>query len=45
MPFSFSICWYLSLGPCKALLVKYTDFCPSGVSRTRAALTASEATK
>ncbi|MCI77047.1 hypothetical protein A2U01_0098317, partial [Trifolium medium] len=31
-------------GPCKALLVKYTGFSPSVVSRMRAALTASEAT-
>ncbi|MCI44950.1 hypothetical protein A2U01_0066189, partial [Trifolium medium] len=40
----FSISWYLSSGPCRALLMKYTSFCPSVVSRMRAALTASEAT-
>ncbi|MCI95331.1 hypothetical protein A2U01_0116629 [Trifolium medium] len=40
----FSISWYLSSGPYKALLVKYTGFCPSVVSRIKAALTASEAT-
>ncbi|MCI43138.1 hypothetical protein A2U01_0064375, partial [Trifolium medium] len=38
----FSISWYLSSGPCTALLVKYTGFYPSVVSRIRAALTASE---
>ncbi|MCI46508.1 hypothetical protein A2U01_0067748, partial [Trifolium medium] len=27
--------------PCSALLVKYTGFCPSSVSRISAALTAS----
>src|SRR3954466_6997098 len=38
---TFSICWYRTSGPCRALLVKYTGFCPSLVSRIKAALTAS----